>query len=116
MSLQPWNAIQSGGPEYVLTDAATISGMDCSISDLFKVTLGGNRTLAVPTNMRVGQTVRLKVVQDGTGSRTLANGTGISAPSGTWTLTATAAAIDYLTFWTDGTTVFGMVTGLDFGA
>lgn len=113
MTIRPWNAVQSGGPEIVLTDAATITGMDCSLSDAFKVTLGGNRTLGKPTNMVVGQTVKLKVVQDATGSRTLARGTGVYGASGAITLTTGVGdAIDYVTLWTDGTTVFAEVTGL----
>jgi len=36
-----------------------------------KVTLGGNRTLAAPTNGSTGQFATITVIQDGTGSRTL---------------------------------------------
>lgn len=111
MTIRPWNAVQSGGPEIVLTDATTITGMDCSLSDLFSVTLGGSRTLAKPTNMFVGQIVRLKVIQDSSGSRGLTPGTGIKTPGGSWSLTATASAIDYIEFWTDGTYVYGNIAG-----
>lgn len=53
-----------------LTDASTIS-IDLSYQNL-KVTLGGNRTLGVPTNVvDKYQTGTIDVMQDATGSRTL---------------------------------------------
>lgn len=58
-----------------LTDAATIS-MDASAGTHFRVTLGGNRTLGVPSNPVDGQRIVLEVVQDSTGSRTLAFASG----------------------------------------
>lgn len=54
-----------------LTDASTIA-VDISLSNLFKVTLGGNRTLGVPTNIVEGQTGCIDVRQDLTGGRSLA--------------------------------------------
>lgn len=57
-----------------LTDGATIS-VDASLSNNFKVTLGGNRTLANPTNLTTGMVLNFYIKQDGTGSRTLAFGT-----------------------------------------
>lgn len=53
-----------------LTDAATIT-LDASLGNTFTVTLGGNRTLAAPTNPVNGQKITLRVRQDGTGGRTL---------------------------------------------
>ena len=58
--------------EATLTDGATIA-WDVSTSPVAKVTLGGNRTLSAPTNaINSGQYIALLVIQDGTGSRTLA--------------------------------------------
>lgn len=54
-----------------LTDAATIT-TDVSLSRHFRVTLAGNRTLGVPTNPIDGAKVIWEVIQDATGSRTLA--------------------------------------------
>ena len=78
----------------VLTDGATITP-DFSASCNFTVTLGGNRTMANPTNVVGGQSGSIFIVQDGTGSRTLAWGSnwdwaGGSAP----TLSTTANAVD----------------------
>jgi len=54
-----------------LTDAATVA-IDLSASNNFNLTLGGNRTLGVPTNPVAGQSGVITVRQDITGSRTLA--------------------------------------------
>lgn len=56
--------------EATLTDGATIN-WDMSTESVAKVTLGGNRTLAAPTNGSTGQFCSLNVIQDSTGSRTL---------------------------------------------
>jgi hypothetical protein len=61
---------RQGGALKTLTDAATIN-WDMDLGDNAKVTLGGNRTLAAPTNEVAEQTGYLDVIQDGTGSRTL---------------------------------------------
>ena len=56
--------------EATLTDQATIT-WDAVSQDVCKVTLGGNRTLAAPTNGTAGQFISILVQQDSTGSRTL---------------------------------------------
>ena len=56
--------------EATLTDQATVT-WDASTQDVCKLTLGGNRTLAAPTNNSTGQFISILVIQDGTGSRTL---------------------------------------------
>ncbi len=60
-----------------LTDGATIN-LDASLGTHFRVTLGGNRTLAAPSNPTDGQRIVLEIIQDGTGSRTLTLTTGSS--------------------------------------
>ena len=66
-----------------LTDGATITP-DLDTSNKFTVTLGGNRTLANPSNIAsaVGQSIVISVVQDATGSRTLSYGTYWKFPEG----------------------------------
>jgi hypothetical protein len=54
-----------------LTDAATVA-VDLSLANNFNLTLGGNRTLGIPTNPVAGQEGTITVRQDSTGSRTLA--------------------------------------------
>lgn len=81
-----------------LTDAATIS-WDMSTGIDFQVTLGGNRTLAAPTNTKVGQKGRLAVIQDGTGSRTLTLDSVYKKSSGaSHTVSTAASSIDYFDY------------------
>jgi hypothetical protein len=94
---QTWTKGQRGEIT-ALTDGATITP-DFADSNNFSVTLGGNRTLANPTNLTAGQSGCIWITQDGTGSRTLAYGsywdfTGGTAP----TLTTTASAVDCLVY------------------
>jgi hypothetical protein len=86
-----------------LTDAATIT-VDASLSDNFRVTLGGNRTLANPTNLSDGQVLNFRILQDATGSRTLAYGSKYKFPGGTApVLTTTASAKDFMSCEYDAT-------------
>ncbi|RUX93793.1 MULTISPECIES: DUF2793 domain-containing protein [unclassified Mesorhizobium] len=54
-----------------LTDAATIA-VDMATFLNAKVTLAGNRTLGAPSNPKNGQSGCIEIIQDGTGTRTLA--------------------------------------------
>lgn len=77
-----------------LSDGATITP-DFAASNNFSVTLGGNRTLANPTNITAGQAGSIFISQDGTGSRTLAWGSYWDFSQGTApTLSTTASAVD----------------------
>ena len=81
-----------------LTDGATITP-DFGANQNFTVTLAGNRTLANPSNMVVGQTGSIFIIQDGTGSRTLSFGSYYDFAGGTApTLTTTAAAVDRIDY------------------
>lgn len=88
-------SIKDAMEEVALTDASSIS-VDFSAGYNFGVTLGGNRTLANPSNMKVGQSGFIRVTQDATGSRTLAYGSYWDRPGGAPTLTTTAGAVDFL--------------------
>ena len=94
---QTFTAAQRGTIS-ALTDGATITA-DFAVANNFSVTLGGNRTLANPSNQTAGQSGCIWITQDGTGSRTLAYGsqwdfTGGTAP----TLSTAAAAVDCLVY------------------
>jgi len=81
-----------------LTDGATITP-DLSDSNNFSVTLGGNRTLANPTNITAGQSGSIFISQDGTGSRTLAYGSYWDFANGAApTLSTTANAVDRIDY------------------
>ena len=86
-----------------LTDAASIAyDMDDGVNAT--VTLGGNRTLANPTNITVGQSGVIFVKQDSTGSRTLSYGSAWSFAGGTApTLTTTASALDAIAYSVEST-------------
>jgi hypothetical protein len=81
-----------------LTDAATIA-VDFADSNNFSVTLGGGRTLDNPTNQVAGQSGSLFVVQDGSGSRTLAYSSDWEFAGGTApTLSTAASAVDRIDY------------------
>lgn len=91
-----------------LTDGSTITWAIGSVPLAnATVTIGGNRTLNITGPLTGGNYV-LRLVQDGTGSRTLALGTGctwkVSGGGGAAITPSTAAnAIDILAFYYDGT-------------
>ena len=90
---QSFTAAQRGAIT-ALTDGATITP-DFAVANNFSVTLGGNRTMANPSNLVAGQSGSIFIVQDGTGSRTLAWGSYWDFAAGTApTLTTTAGAVD----------------------
>jgi len=81
-----------------LTDGSSITP-DLADSNNFSVTLGGNRTLANPSNIVAGQSGSFFITQDGTGSRTLAYGSYYDFAGGTApTLSTTAAAVDRIDY------------------
>ena len=81
-----------------LTDAANIA-YDMDDGNNATVTLGGNRTLDNPSNITVGQSGSIFIVQDGTGSRTLSYGSAFDFASGTApTLSTAASAVDRIDY------------------
>jgi hypothetical protein len=89
-----------------LTDGATIN-WDVSLGQIATVTLGGNRTIAAPTNLKVG-TYLLHVIQDATGSRTLTWNAVFKWPAAVApTLTTTGSRRDIISFVCDGTNLYG---------
>ena len=81
--------------EVTLTDAATITVNMATFLNA-RVTLGGNRTLGNPSNPKVGQSGYIAVVQDGTGSRTLAFASNWKRDGGAPTLSTAAGTVDYI--------------------
>ena len=81
-----------------LTDATSIA-VSMNTGNNFLVTLGGNRTLAAPSNATAGQTGSIYVVQDGTGSRTLSYNSVWKFPGGSApAATSTSAAVDMIVY------------------
>lgn len=88
--------VYSAAAVVTLTDDTTIA-VDMSTFLNAQVTLGGNRTLGQPSNTKVGQTGFIRIIQDGTGSRTLAYHADWKFAGGTDpVLTTTASATDLL--------------------
>jgi hypothetical protein len=95
--VQTFSVAQRGAIS-ALTDGATITP-DFAAGNNFSVTLGGNRTLANPTNLTAGQSGSIFITQDGTGSRTLAYGSSWDFINGTApTLSTTAAGVDRIDY------------------
>ena len=94
---QTYSAAQRGTIT-TLTDGATVTP-DFAASNNYTLTLGGNRTIANPTNLTTGQSGSIFLVQDGTGSRTVSWGSYWDFAGGTApTLTTTAAAVDRIDY------------------
>ena len=84
--------------EAVSVGAANVT-LDFANAQMFSITFGTNSNLNRPSNLTVGQSGTIFVVQDGTGSRTLSYSSvfdfvGGSAP----TLTTTASAVDRIDY------------------
>lgn len=81
-----------------LSDAASVS-WNAAPSNVYELTLGGNRTMSAPTGIKPGYTYILFLIQDGTGSRTVTWNSVFKWAGGTApTLSTGAGAIDVLTF------------------
>lgn len=105
--------IETSSAYVALSDGASIS-LDWDAGVNRSVTLGGNRTLANPSNGQPGTWRTIKVIQDGTGSRTLAYGSNYVFPGGTApTLTTTAAAYDRLFIFCDTASRFEVYSALN---
>jgi hypothetical protein len=85
-------------PIVTLTDATSIA-LDLNNSNVFAVTLAGNRTLAAPANTstNIGASGHIFIIQDGTGDRTLSyNSVYQFSQGGVPILTTASAAVDIL--------------------
>ena len=86
-------------PIVTLADATSVVP-DLNTSNVFAVTLAGNRTLAAPTNTstNIGASGHIFIIQDSTGDRTLSYISAYQFPNGGTvpTLTTAAAGVDIL--------------------
>lgn len=96
-SANTWTKAQRGAFS-TLTDASTVA-IDLSLANNYNLTLGGNRTLGIPTNAVAGQSGVISVRQDITGSRTLAYTWPYQFPGGVApTLSTGALVFDQLNY------------------
>lgn len=94
-----------------LTDGATIS-WDASVGNVFKVTLGGNRTMAAPTGATPGHTYILHVIQGAGGQTITWNAVFKWAEATAPTLSTGSADRDILSFVVDESGNFHGVAGI----
>ena len=97
-SSQHWSGAQRGDLE-TLTSSSNSTAVNLSLSNNFILTLSENSTLAQPSFQAAGQSGSIFVVQDGTGSRTLAyhadwKWAGATAP----TLSTAADSVDRIDY------------------
>lgn len=106
-----WTSIPAQNAWVTATDGATVT-FDLSSGPKQIVTLGGNRILAL-SNVLSGHCFILKLVQDGTGSRTVTWFSTITWPNATApTLTTTASKADVFGFIQTGTNTYdGFIIG-----
>jgi hypothetical protein len=108
-----WTASQRIVP-VALTDAATITS-NLALSNNFSVTLGGNRTLANPSNVLAGQAGQIVVTQDGSGSRLLTYASDWKFPGGVAPILSTApGAIDILSYYVISTSSIAVTSSTGF--
>jgi hypothetical protein len=92
------------GSVSTLTDAATITP-DFAVANNFSLTIGGNRTLANPTNQTAGQSGVITITQNGTGGNTLAFGSNWKFTDGVApSITTTANAVSVLAYYVESAT------------
>jgi hypothetical protein len=95
-----------------LTSGSTVTP-DFADSNNFTLTLGTNVTLANPSNLTAGQSGSIFLVQDGTGSRTVAFGSYWDFAGGTApTISSAASSVDRLDYIVRSTTSIHAVVTL----
>lgn len=105
-AVQTWSAIQTiaaaaRGTPVSLTDGATVTP-NFNLGNHFYWTIGGNRTLANPSNINQGQGGVITITQDGTGGRTISFGSAWKFEGGTIpTLSTAAGAVDELVYYVE---------------
>lgn len=109
-----WLAIGRGVSKLTLTDGTTVN-WSATLSPNAEVTLGGNRTIANPTGLVTGVVYTIKVIQDGTGNRTVTWGSSFKwGVSGAPTLSTAAGAADLFSFLYDGANLLCLSRTLGF--
>lgn len=100
-----WRIVHLMRPEYTyaqgnVTGATTFNAAN---GTQITATLTDNITVTLTAGTVIGQRLTLKLIQDGTGSRTATWPSNFKKVGGTLTLTTTASAVDVITMQYDGT-------------
>jgi hypothetical protein len=116
------SVVSTNGPVRGARQTTSGSGatLDFATGNHHRVTMTGNGTLTLSSGS-AGGVYTVEVLQDGTGSRTVAWGTGVGSvlwPSGASapTVTATANRKDIFTFYFDGTNYLGQTYGQNYAS
>lgn len=95
---QTWTGSQRGALEDLTLDGTDLD-TDFNLSNNFQYTMGGNYTLAQPTNQTAGQSGSIFLTQDGAGNRTLGYHADWKWAGGTQpTLSTAANAVDRIDY------------------
>lgn len=98
-------------------NSSTALTVDWSTHNVSKVTLTGNCTFTFTAPGTGAGVLVLELAQDATGSRTATWPAAVHWSGGTApTLTTTASKVDVFTFYYNGTTYFGVTSGLNYTA
>jgi hypothetical protein len=97
---------QIGSSVQVVADAPILN-WNADLGGVFQVTLGGNRTMAAPTNLVAGGNYTMIIKQDANGSRSLNWNAVYKFEGGIKTLSTAANAVDIAMFVSDGTNLYG---------
>lgn len=101
--------IETGGGNETITalTSSTAITVDCSLGNVFTVTLAHNTTFSF-SNFDTGQAIAIKIKQDGTGNRT-ASFTGVKFNNNFNILSTGANKIDFVSIFNDGTDKLGSI-------
>lgn len=82
---------------------------DVDAGTVATLTLTGNSIMNIPTNIKPGATYVLRIIQDGSGNKTVTWNSSYKWPSGVLPILSTAAnSVDLFTFFSpDGITLIG---------
>ena len=96
------------GTRQIIADAATIN-WNVDLGSVMQVTLGGNRTMAAPTNHIAGGTYTAIINQGAPGNRTMTWNAVFKFAGGSKTLSTAANSVDVATFVSDGINLYGQL-------
>jgi hypothetical protein len=107
-----WGAASSGSGLVTLTDAATVA-VNAAAGSVFRLTLGGNRTLGTPSNPVDGQRVIFEIIQGSGGGFTLGFSAAYAFPASVPqpSFSTTAGQRDFVSFIYDGLESLWQCTG-----
>lgn len=94
----------SASANTIVNTSGAANSLDAAQGRMFTYTLPANTTFPLPANMLPGQTIIMRLTQDGTGSRLATWNAGYKFAGGSKTLSTAAGAIDVVTVRYDGTT------------